>query len=620
MKTAPLITAFVAVSVMAAGSLEAGAAASPPGGCTVSLQPSAPSPSLVGQRMTWTATAANCGAAPVYQFDVAARAEDRDRRGWERDRESRRFAMVRDFSLDASFKWAPMAEGRYEIKVKVKDGFDAMAATSTVVSYEVSSRVTGDDAVVSPTLNPLVALYSAPPCRHGDIRVRFRPAGGAPGAPWTSTNTLPCERGQSRNFVVAGMLANTTYEMVHRGGEDDDATPLLFTTGTPPATLSIPAFTVRQAPAPGADLRRDLIYHNLASRPAANHVNLLATDLSGRLQWYYDPLASGLIGIGLPGSAPLPKGTVLLGGRDSHRTLGLDVLREIDLAGNPLRETNIDAVNAQLKARGQEIIYGFHHEFSRLPSGDIVTLGWTQRTIDVGGTPTSYAGDMLMVLDRDLQVAWSWDAFDHLDVTRGPIGTVICTGAPCPLPGAVDWVHENAVGWSPADGNLVISVRLQDWVIKIDYRNGRGDGHVIWRLGQDGDFAAISSDPSPWFSHQHYAHYLDKSTLILFDNGNTRQATDPSAHSRGQVWKLDEDAMTATLVFNVDLGNISPELGTAERMPNGNYVFNSGSQGGGAFGQSIEVLPDGTKVYVLEVAARDYRSFRMSSLYRGVRH
>ena len=40
---------------------------------------------------------------------------------------------------------------------------------------------------------------------------------------------------------------------------------------------------------------------------------------------------------------------------------------------------------------------------------------------------------------------------------------------------------------------------------------------------------------------------------------------------------------------NVDLGNISPELGTAERMPNGNYVFNSGSQGGGTFGQSIEV-------------------------------
>ncbi len=279
-----------------------------------------------------------------------------------------------------------------------------------------------------------MALYSAPPC-HGDaIRVRFRPANGPPDAPWTSTNALPCERGQSRNFLVAGMLANTTYEMVQVGGEGDHASPspLLFTTGTPPATLSIPAFTIRQAPGPGADLRRDLIYHNLAARPAANAVNLLATDLSGRLEWYYDPLASGLIGIGLPGSAPLPKGTVLLGGRDSHRTLGLDVLREIDLAGNPLRETNIDAVNAQLTARGREIIYGFHHEFLRLPSGNVVTLGWTQKTVDVGGTPTRYAGDMLMVLDEDLQVVWTWDAFDHLDVDRAPILGEICTARRAP--------------------------------------------------------------------------------------------------------------------------------------------------------------------------------------------
>jgi hypothetical protein len=228
---------------------------------------------------------------------------------------------------------------------------------------------------------------------------------------------------------------------------------------------------------------------------------------------------------------------------------------------------------------------------------------------------------MLMVLDQDLQVVWTWDAFDHLDVNRGPILGEVCGGpGPCPLSGAVDWLHENAISWSPADGNLLISVRHQDWVIKIDYANGTGDGHVIWRLGQDGDFTVSSSDPSPWFSHQHYSHYLDDSTLILFDNGNTRQAIDPNAHSRGQVWKLDEDARTATLVVNLDVGNYSPELGTAERMPNGNYVFDSGSQGGGLFGQSIEMLPDGTKVYVQEVAARDYRSFRMSSLYQGIRH
>ena len=202
-----------------------------------------------------------------------------------------------------------------------------------------------------------------------------------------------------------------------------------------------------------------------------------------------------------------------------------------------------------------------------------------------------------------------------------PILGELCTGAPCPLPGAVDWLHENAVSWSPADGNLLVSVRLQDWVIKIDYAHGTGDGHVIWRLGQGGDFSVSSSDPSPWFSHQHYPHYLDDSTLVLFDNGNTRRAGDPNAHSRGQVWTLDETTMTATLTFNVDTGNYSAELGTAERMPNGNFVFGSGAQVAPppVFGQSIEVLPDGTRSYVQEVAAREYRSFRMSSLYEGVR-
>ena len=611
-----MCTALVAFLVVPAATAQ-------PTGCTVSLQPSAPSPQRVGERIVWTATPANCGSTPVYQFSVGNRSEVSEREDSEHERGRPRFAMVRDYSLDGSFAWAPMQEGAYGVRVRVKDGFEGAHVTSTVVSDRVTSRVTGHDAVVTPTLNPLVALYSAPPCDDGAISVRFRGANGPPDAPWIRTNALPCVQGQSRNFLVAGMLANTTYEMGHVVADEDASTsPLLFTTGTPPATLNIPRFTVRQAPGPGTELRRGLIYHNLAGRPAANAVNLLATDLSGSLVWYYDPLASGLSGIGGPGSAPFPNGVVMLGGRDGHRTAGLNVMREIDLAGNPLRETNIDAVNAQLKARGQQIIYGFHHEFLRLPNGNIVTLGWTQQMIAVRGTPTRYVGDMLMVLDKDLQVVWTWDAFEHLDISRAPILGELCTGAPCPLTGAVDWLHENAVSWSPTDGNLLISVRHQDWVIKIDYRRGSGDGHVIWRLGQGGNFSVSSSDPNPWFSHQHYAHYLDDSTLLLFDNGNTRQASDPGAHSRGQVWSLDENTMTATLVLNVDVGNYSDSLGTAERMPNGNFVFDSGSQGAppALFGQSIEVLPDGTKTYVQEVAARDYRSFRMSSLYQGIQH
>src|SRR5205085_4516432 len=232
-----------------------------------------------------------------------------------------------------------------------------------------------------------------------------------------------------------------------------------------------------------------------------------------------------------------------------------------------------------------------------------------------------------VVLDEDLQVAWAWDAFDHLDVNRGPVlGEIVNRGEPGPdsvVPNypAVSWLHDNAVSLSPTDGNLVLSMRHQDWVIKIDYANGAGDGHVVWRLGQGGDFAVNSADPNPWFSHQHNAHYIDDHTLILFDNGNTRRASDPNAHSRGQVWTLNEQAMTATLVVNADLGSYSGALGAAQRLANGNYSFTLGTDGPEPIkppAHTVEVTPTGTKTYDLKVNVTEYRSYRTRTLYEGV--
>jgi hypothetical protein len=260
-----------------------------------------------------------------------------------------------------------------------------------------------------------------------------------------------------------------------------------------------------------------------------------------------------------------------------------------------------------------------------LPNGGTAAIGLTERTITLKGRPTNYVGMTIVVLDKDFQVAWAWDAFDHLDVNRGPIlgeiqnpGDTDPIAVAAPRLPAVDWLHLNAVSWSPADGNLVLSIRHQDWVIKIDYRNGAGDGHIVWRLGMNGDFTVSSTDPNPWFSHQHDAHYIDDTTLILFDNGDTRQASHPNADSRGQLWTLDEQTMTATLVFNVDLGNYSFALGAAQRLSNGNYSFISGIPAPNFNGQSIEVHPDGTKAYVLEINRSLYRSFRVRTLYEGI--
>jgi hypothetical protein len=340
--------------------------------------------------------------------------------------------------------------------------------------------------------------------------------------------------------------------------------------------LTFPTYTVVQPPGTQSDLDQDMIYHVAPQSSLTllgNKIpNPLATDLSGRVVWYFDPQQSGLGLTNFGAAATLRPGDTVLGfGNDVYSVRNnRDVLREIDLVGDPVRETNIDAINAQLTALGQDIIYGFSHDAKLFPDGNIITQGITERVVNINGTPTNYIGNTIIVLNQDLQVVWAWNAFDHLDVNRGPVlGEVDHVGDPVPtavVPNypAVDWVLTNTVNYSPADGNLIMSIRNQEWVVKIDYRDGEGDGHVIWRLGKGGDFTVNSTDPNPWFSHQHDARYIDDSTIILFDNGNTRRAVDPNAHCCGQVWKLDEQNMTATLVLNADLGNYSDALGAAQ--------------------------------------------------------
>jgi arylsulfate sulfotransferase len=579
--------------------------------CMVSLAPSEAAPQLVGEGITWTATATDCGATPVYQFSVAPHAGA--------------FRVVRDFSPTNAFAWTPMQEGAYDIEVTVKDGHQATETTTAVVADAVASRVTGSEPVITPTLNPLVALYSAPPSSAGSVFVQFSVAGDSPS--WRNTNTLPVVPGKSTNFFVAGMLPNTTYEMRDVRSDGTGSAPLLFTTGAIPSTLTFPTFTVQQPPGAGSDLNQDMIFHQLI-RATSNLPNPLATDLQGHVMWYYDASSSGLT-FTFAGQSLVPGGTVLLIGTDHDATLpgSRNILREIDLAGNVVGETNLAAVNAELTTMGHDVIYSFTHDVQRLPNGGTAVIGLTERTFNINGTPTNYVGNMILALDKNLQVAWAWDAFDHLDVNRGPIlGEVVPPGSQGPtasvprLP-AVDWLHLNAVSWSPADQNLVLSIRHQDWVIKIDYQNGQGDGHVIWRLGQGGDFTVNSTDPNPWFSHQHYAHYIDDHTLILFDNGNTRRASDPNAHSRGQVWTLDEQTMTATLVVNADLGSYSGALGAAERLSNGDYSFTLGTNGPEPPkppAHTVEVSPDGAKVYDLMANTPEYRTFRVRTLYEGI--
>jgi arylsulfate sulfotransferase len=558
---------------------------------SVTLTDTAPAVPYVGSPVIWTARSHGFGSKPVYRFSV--------------ELPDGALQVVRDFSRNNSFVWNPMQEGTDEIVVEVKPGYSARKHGLASATYTAQTRVVGNTAVVSPMANPLVALYSAPPSPGASMYVQFAAQG--PNLSWQNTSPLPIVPGESTNFIVAGMLPNTTYLMRNVLDDGTVSAPVAFTTGSLPANGQFPSFSVVQPPAAGTDLGQNVIFHAGVNKAgiAVNTVNTLATDLNGNVIWYYDPVANNYRGYA---QNIEPGGTVMmLGGHPVGVAAGYDTLRQVDLAGDTLRETNIHALNAALAAMHKPRILDMDHEAKLLPNGDTVVIGSTPKTVDYKGRATKFIGDMVIVLNQDFHPVWVWNSFRWLNTNR--------LGTDHPIP--TDWLHANAVSWSPEDDDLVVSLRTQDWAIKIDYANGSGNGHVVWKLGAGGSFTPIADTTQPWFSHQHDVRYINDNTVVVFDDGNTRHASDKGALSRGQEWILNEQNMTATLVVNADMGNYSNFLGSAETLSNGNLAFTSGGlvTGTGPAGQSIEVLPDGTRVYVQQMSENEYRSYFESTLY-----
>ena len=217
---------------------------------------------------------------------------------------------------------------------------------------------------------------------------------------------------------------------------------------------------------------------------------------------------------------------------------------------------------------------------------------------------------MIIVLDSNFQLRHQWDSFDNLDIKRKALLNDHCVPKQggCPIlygkqsngqfyTQANDWTHVNSVFYDPKDGNLVISIRHQAWVIKIDYRGGNGgNGHIIWRLGNEGNFTLSTGNPLDWFSYQHDAEFQSNGALTLFDNGNFRVHEQGGGNSRGQAWSLDETKLIATPILNVDLGVYSGALGSAALLSNGNYTFQAGFINV-SYSQTSEVTPSGSLVY-----------------------
>ena len=640
----------------------------------LSMTPSPGPPQVIGTSITWTVTATDTDPGPLtFQFNVAP--------------PNGSLSLARDFNVGTlnsgawtsqPFVWVPGAEGIYQIQVVIKD-FKSGAATTKTVRFPVHPLVTGSTPVIVPTANPLVALFSAPPCATGSsMRVVFQQQSKS--TPPFQTSWLPCHPARTMTFEIAGMYPDTTYEMASQtatGGKVVTGRALSFTTGTLPATIPFPTFKVIVPAGPQADTADSVILHNLVQLGGGTYYPDVATDLSGNIIWYYypnDSTHSGLLTRPLPGGAFL----VVENGPAWNPASQLgQLLRQIDLAGNIKRETNTGIIQQQLVALGVKdagacnaiptpppvgagCLGAFHHDaIQTLPNGYTAVIADLEKIFpagtqgDTSGLPVDVIGDAIIVLDSNWQVVWYFDTFQHakgghqLDINRPAVLGETCVNGQtgCPpvfllgtgiAPKAKDWLHANSLYYWPQDGSIIWSSRHQDWVMKVDYRNGSGNGNILWRMGPDGDFTFnnINNDPWPWFSHQHDVGIEADGTgvMTIFDNGNTRVSAAPlglggncgpsDCNSRGMAVTFDEQNMQVTPVLSVDLGVYGAAMGSAQLLSGGNYFFlppNVLVNLNLVAGYSIQIFPTagtttGTQVLNLQ-GPEHYRAWQMSNLY-----
>jgi hypothetical protein len=524
----------------------------------------------------------------------------------------------------------------------------ATSKTSPTLSASATVNVVAPGTFTN-TNNVQVAQYAVTPPSPANVSVQFGLTTTYGFNTWTQPNTT---LGSPVSLYVAGMTQSTPYHM--RGvlqfgdGTSFDDSDFTFTTSALP-TGQLPTITATTTAGMTPQSGVESLNLALIGGPAIT-LSMVMTDLSGNVLWAYNP---GIAGDTAGPSKLLSNGHFLTNFSEGQPDGANSVLQESDLGNNVIWQMTAAQLNTALAAATcaecNVTVVGTHHDFAVLPNGHVVVIASTMETLGDGTTPTGDViidlGDMENVGGNNPthapQPVWAWNEFNHLDTNRRPYMYP-------------DWTHTNAILYSPTDGNLIISIRHQNWLVKLPYENGTGSGNAIWKLGAvlPGDtgadvanFTLLNADGTPdtnatdWFFAEHGPSFTTTNTsgqfgLILFDNGDDRGVLDvtggtcgvtgqPACFSTVPIFNLDETAFTATLVSNQTTPDYSYFGGNAEILKNGDVEFDeAGSVPLPANAAAIfEVTQTSSPqtVWQMHITGQvAYRVFRMPSLYPGV--
>lgn len=349
---------------------------------------------------------------------------------------------------------------------------------------------------------------------------------------------------------------------------------------------------------------------------------LFAVDRDGTYVWLID------MPVGVSDVTLLPSGRFLVLASDRVTAF------EIDAFGTVSRTWR--ATNRSTALAGEIAVAtdSFHHELVMEANGDLLALGSERReyasypTSETDPTPRAapvgLIGDTVEAFGADGTIKASYALLDALDPYRVAWDSFGAFWTTHYAPNtALDWSHGNGLARDPSDGGVLVSLRHQDALVKLD-----AAGELMWILGTHDNWSPAFANKllAPvgtsfaWPFHQHAPAVLANGNILLFDNGNYRvspptprpttgeysraveYAVDPVAKEIRQVWEYDANrTIFAAATGDVDIG-----------AQTGNVIVTFGITG-----TVIEVThtTPPVEVWRLESQRALYRSRRVRSLY-----
>ena len=305
----------------------------------------------------------------------------------------------------------------------------------------------------------------------------------------------------------------------------------------------------------------------------------------------------------------LGNGFLSLGGGEGGR------IREYDWAGNVLWTFQYATAT-----------YIMHHDFKVLPNGNIITLvaelktpadmaaaGFRPNMLQPGGDGNIEPDGVVEiqpVFPSGGVVVWQWHVWDHLvqnyDATKNNYAT------PSAHPELVDpngaypqlipafWNHMNSIDYNADLDQIMLSVRgsSEFWIIDHSTTSTQAAGHTGGKFAKGGDLLYRWGNPllygagkntDQMLYQQHDAQWIpkgdpDAGNVLVFNNGINRPG--------GNYTSVDELVLPVDSSGNYPLatgsafgpkaltwtytGNkllYSPDMGGAERQPNGNTLI-----------------------------------------------